>query len=60
MSPFGAFPGKDKTMEAVQVSLLDHARPSLIAFQLYEMLNGAGYDDKEIAEVALALKYIVG
>lgn len=46
-------------MEAVQVSLLDHARPALIAFQLYEMLNGAGYEDKEILEVAAALRDIV-
>ena len=46
-------------METLQVSLLDHARPALIAFQLYEMLSSVGYEDKEISEVAAALKDIV-
>jgi hypothetical protein len=38
---------------------LNHGRPTLIAFQFYEMLSETGYDDEEILDVASALKDIV-
>ena len=47
-------------MEALQESLLNHSRPAQIAFQFYEMLSEAGYNDEEIAEVTSALEDILG
>jgi hypothetical protein len=46
-------------MDILQESLLNHARPSLIAFHIYELLSNAGYDDEGISEIATALEDIV-
>lgn len=46
-------------MDALQETLLNHGRPSAVAFHIYEMLSEAGYDDEEITEVASALEDIV-
>lgn len=39
----------------VAETLQQHARPSQIAFMLYELLNTAGYTDEEIRAVVFAL-----
>jgi hypothetical protein len=40
-------------------SLGVHDRTVKIGFMLYELLNKAGYDDEEIAEIASAMEDIV-
>jgi hypothetical protein len=39
--------------------MLNHSRPSLIAFHLYEILSESGYDDEQIEEISAALTDIV-
>ena len=49
----------DTLLQQLQESLLTHARPVQIAFHLFEILSGAGYDDELIEEVSTALADIV-
>jgi hypothetical protein len=46
-------------LKALEESLLNHSRPAQVAFHIYELLCGAGYDDEYIEEVAAALEDIV-
>jgi len=46
-------------MNTLQELLFNHCGPAQIAFQFYEKLREAGYDDEEILEVAVALEDIV-
>lgn len=49
----------DELFRVIEESLLNHGRPSQIAFYLYELLSESGYSDEEIQEVASALEDIV-
>lgn len=49
----------DPLLSELGESLSVHDRTAKIGFMLYEVLTKAGYDDKEIAEVADAMVDIV-
>ena len=49
----------NELLSALEASLLNHNRPVQVAFNLYEILSDAGYDDEYIQEVAAALEDIV-
>ena len=49
----------DKLLKTLEEALLNHNRPSQVAFQFYELLSEAGCDDEYIQEVAVALEDIV-
>lgn len=46
-------------LSELEESLTMHDRTVKIGFMIYELLNKAGYDDEEIAEVAHAIEDIV-
>jgi hypothetical protein len=49
----------EKLLEQLQELLLNHGRPTAVAFQVYELLSEAGYDDELVEEVSAALADIV-
>lgn len=49
----------NEQLEAIEEALLNHSRPTQVAFHFYELLSVAGYDDEYISEVATAMEDIV-
>ncbi|MFZ4858127.1 MAG: hypothetical protein ACOYL3_17195 [Desulfuromonadaceae bacterium] len=49
----------EKLLQQLQESLLTQSRPVQVAFNIYEILSEAGYDDELISEVSEALTDIV-
>jgi len=49
----------DDLLHAIEEALLNHSRPTQVAFHIFELLSSAGYDDEYISEVASALDDIV-
>ena len=49
----------DELLRAIEEDLLNHSRPTQIAFHIYELLSEAGCNDEYIQEVASALEDIV-
>ena len=49
----------ENLLQQLQESLLTHSRPVQVAFNIFEILSEAGYDDDLIAEVSEALADIV-
>lgn len=49
----------DEILHVIEESLLNHSRPSQVAFHFYELLSNAGYSDEDILEVSSALEDIV-